>query len=184
MQLFTIICAALASLAIGAETSAVRNKQHDAAKYAQHEGFNPVSPPPKVISARSGDEHSSMSGGIKRAFDAASPPPKVLPPRSVDEEVIGGNTERTFDAVSPPPKVLPPRSEEEDFSMSGVSLPPKHDLLDGQSPTIHGRNDGFIVMSPPLKVISRRFDTISPPPKTRPLDSKLNRRVDIWSLET
>lgn len=155
MQFAIILYAALASLVIGVEFPAVKNSQHDSIKHSQHESFNPVSPAPKIISARSDSEDFSMSGKI----------------------------ERQFDVVSPPPKVLPPRSDDEEFSMSGVSLPLKDDLLnDSNSATIHARKDGFIVMSPPPKVISRRFDTISPPPKTRPSESKLERRrMDIWS---
>lgn len=177
MQLLTIFCAALASAAIGASASPVRNNQHGPAKHppqdledsrnvvqAPHEELHPVSSPPKVISTRSDrDAEFSMSG----------------------------NLERGFDSVSPPPKVLPPRSDDEEFSMSGVSLPPK--IEPSNNGKVHARKDGFVTVSPPPKTaagdaaISARnttldhFNVISPPPKTRPSDTKLGRRANIWT---
>lgn len=104
---------------------------------------------------------------------------------------MSGNLERGFDSVSPPPKVLPPRSDDEEFSMSGVSLPPK--IEPSNNGKVHARKDGFVTVSPPPKTaagdaaISARnttldhFNFISPPPKTRPSDTKLGRRANIWT---
>jgi hypothetical protein len=180
MYLLTVLCAALASSAIGTSASPIRHNEHAAAKHppqvledfgsashAPHEEFHPISSPPKVVSTRSDqDESFSMSGNI----------------------------ERKFDTISPPPKVLPPRSDDGEFSMSGVFLPPKLALSnDGKLPTVHARKDGFVTISPPPKtagdnaaIVARNttlghFDVISPPPKTRPSNTRLNRRANIWT---
>jgi hypothetical protein len=176
MQLLTILYAALAAFAIGVEASPIRHSEPDAAKHSPQtlghdnstaslkdhgKGFKPVSPPPKVISARTDDDNFSM----------------------------GGTVERAFDVISPPPKILPPRSDDEKFSMGGVLFPPSLRLSNnGTGAAIHARKDGFLTITPPPKTAAAApavgaragtFDSISPPPKTRPSDSKLERRVDV-----
>jgi hypothetical protein len=180
MQLLTIFCSALASAAIGASASPVRNNQHDPAKH-----------PPQVL-----EDSGYALHAPREEFHPASSPPKVVSTRSDrDAEFsMSDNLERGFDSISPPPKVLPPRSDDGEFSMSGVLLPPKIALSsNGKLQTVHARKDGLVTISPPLKTaaddaaVSARnttldhFDVISPPPKTRPSDTKLGRRADIWA---
>lgn len=112
MQLSGILLAIVASLSIAIEASPVpvhQNETDDPS--AQDGGFDPVSRPPKTISARSDDSSFSMSGVHERDFDPVSPPRKGASPDPADKrDAAKGILERGFDPVSPPPKVIPPRS--------------------------------------------------------------------------
>lgn len=193
MQLLTVFSSALAVFTIGVEASPIRPNQQDVAKH-----------PLQILEDAKNNEalHNLHAG-----FDSISPPPTVLPPRSDDDDFsMSGKVERAFDVVSPPPKVLPPRSDYGELSMSGVPLPLKaRSLNESNAPFIHSRRDGFTTVSPPPKtaaedpaidarderfdsispppkvISARHFDVISPPAKTRPSGSKLQRRVNIWT---
>jgi hypothetical protein len=176
MQSLTILYAALAAFAIGVEASPIQHSEPDAAKH-----------PPQAlghdISTASLHDHS-------KAFRPVSPPPKVISARSDDDNFsISGTVERAVDVISPPPKVLPPRSDDEKFSMGGVLFPPSLRLSNNVTgAAIQARKDGSLTITPPSKTAAaapavgaraETFDSISPPPKTRPSDPKLDRRVDI-----
>jgi len=123
-----------------------------------------------------------------------SPSPKVVSTRSDDDDLsVSGNVDHGYDNISPPLKELPPRSDNEEFLMSGVLPPAEAALLyKGRLPTVHARKDGFMVITPPLKIAAGdaaigtrepaidHLDPISPPPETRPSDTKLVRRAEIW----
>lgn len=192
-----LACTFLAFLAVTTTAAPIRlrrsdseptGRSHDTATVspslgARNEAFVPISPLPKVISARADDVEPGAKVLDEKSFNSITPPPKPLPPRSNE-----GIKERDtgFDPTSPPPKAIPPHLARDEHLMPGlfqrayepVPPPPKVVGPDGQGASLlKAREDGSVKIVPPPKVaqdhasIQSRgtgFDPVSPPPKTVP----------------